>query len=209
MVAINAASVVVVGRSPWISHSMAEAFDRHDIGVRYEQGIRDSAVTGDFDDVDSAILMIDGPTIQSLFDGRPSCTSRRTLREQNNAASDLAVETILAMGVRRFLAVCDTRQLSFGKRICVVRWVRDLTRRIGYECSINGPHRVAASYALADTDHDVRCIADAAVDWHRGNTCVESAGAVADAGTETARAAASGRVSGRRRRPQPTPVLIA
>jgi hypothetical protein len=184
-------SVIALGPSAQISESITEAFERHGISIGQEDPIRDffsgaspgppiqvewtPAVTGELEVLDSLILIIGGPHVEALFDERPPRTSRKSLKEQADVACKVAVENILAMGVLRFLTICDARQLSFGERIRLVRWVRDLTRRVSYESSINGPHQVAVSYALADTDNDVRRIADAAVKWHRGDTRLRSA----------------------------------
>jgi hypothetical protein len=171
------ATALVFGTSPDISASIADAFARHDVAVRRAQVPRgsprlrwrgDALIDSTDDAVDTVILVLDEHTIGSLFDGRPSGPSRRRLREYGDEVCDFAVDTALSWGARRFLTVCDARRLTFGRRVRAVRWVRDLARSIGYEGSINGPHPLATSYALIETDVDIDRIAGAAANGTGG-----------------------------------------
>lgn len=119
----------------------------------------------DFSSNNAVILILGADSTQSLFAGRTTCASQRRLKAYENHAHESAVASVHSRGAGRVLVICDARQLSFGKRIRAVRWIRDLAHRIGYENSINGNEEVMTSYAVVDTGHDVHRIADAVAKW--------------------------------------------
>ncbi|MUM28254.1 hypothetical protein [Mycolicibacterium sp. CBMA 295] len=82
----------------------------------------------------------------------------------------MATTTALTVGARRVLLICDARRLPSSRRAYAARWTRSLAHRIGYECVVNGLPGLSASYAVIDTDNDVRDVAEAVVTWHGGHT---------------------------------------
>ncbi|MBP2454314.1 hypothetical protein [Mycolicibacterium lutetiense] len=122
----------------------------------------------EIDSIDSVIAVLDGPTTRIRFGGRHNWASRRRLRGYANDACESTTRAALTVGARRTLLICDARRLPAGRRASAVRWTRDLAYRIGYECVVNGLPGHAASYAVIDTDDDVRDVADAVVTWQQG-----------------------------------------
>lgn len=130
----------------------------------------DPELSGDspYRSIDSALVVLDAVSTESLFKERISCASRRRLRAYEYDVCRSAVSTVLAEGATRILLIGDTRRLSFGQRVRALRWLRDLAARIDYESAINGVNEVVTSYALIDTNDDADRIAAAVVTWHSG-----------------------------------------
>lgn len=136
---------------------------------RTDAGDPDLSDDSQYCSIGSAIIILDSGSAESLFAERISCASRRRLRSRENDISRSAVSTVLGRAATRILLICDARRLSFGQRARAHRRLRDLAGRITYESTINGVDNIVTSYALCDTEDDVRRIADAVVLWHNGN----------------------------------------
>ncbi|WKG04480.1 hypothetical protein [Mycolicibacterium sp. HK-90] len=120
-------------------------------------------------EIESVITIFDGHSVQTLLGRRQDWASRRRLRACANEACELTTTAALTAGARRVLLIGDARRLPPRRRPSAERWTRNLAHRIGYECSVNGMPDHAASYAVVDTDGDVRGVADAVVAWHAGH----------------------------------------
>lgn len=117
-------------------------------------------------EIESVITIFDGHSMQARFGGRQNWASRRRLRACANEACEVTTAAALTVGARRVLLIGDARWLPARRRPSATRWTRNLAHRIGYECSVNGLPGHAASYAMVDTDDEVRDLADAVVAWH-------------------------------------------
>ena len=177
-------SVIVFGELTGLAEAIVAALQRDgfslahrcllcDQPLRHSRWLTDSQgpeLSGDSRcrSIDSAIIVLDALTTESLFNERISCGSRRRLRACENEICRSAVSTVLAEGATRVLLIGDTRRLSFGQRVRALRWLRDLPTRIDYECAMNGVDEVVTSYASIDTNDDVDRISAAVVTWHSG-----------------------------------------
>lgn len=181
--AVGNSPVLIFGQPSDISEGIVTSFGRHGIAAsqprlpcdpkRVDSLWRtvDSAsrpLPGIDRSTDSLILILDSDSAELLFTRHRSCSSRRRLRTYENDACELTVTTALTVGARRLLVAIDARRLTFGQRVRAIGRVRGLVHRVGYECSINGHHRLATHYTVIDTDDDVRRTAEAVVTWHRG-----------------------------------------
>jgi hypothetical protein len=163
--------VIILGRHTELVDAFVTAFERH--GVMALHG--DTAVEQADDAADSIILILDETRGDSLFSGHRLAISKRRTRLYQNAVCESAVAVALRTGPRRLLVVCDARHLSFGQRIRVISWIRQLLHRVGYECAINGLQNLVTRYALIDHAGEVACTAERAVGWHRGHPADGSA----------------------------------
>ncbi|MEW2481929.1 hypothetical protein AB0876_20270 [Mycobacterium sp. NPDC049093] len=176
--------VLVLGWLTDLSGSIAAALERGGITAKHAHPpgthlpIRSRWLTAgpeelslsaaEIDSIDSVIAILEGPTMRIRFGGRHNWASRRQLRRYANEACASTTRAALTVGARRTLLICDARRLPPGRRAIALRWTRDLAYRIGYECVVNGLPGHAASYAVIDTDDDVRDVADAIVTWQQG-----------------------------------------
>lgn len=176
--------VLVLGWLTDLSGAIAAALGRDDIAAKHTHPpyrrapartpwrTTDSAAprlsAAEIDSIESVIAIFDGHSVQTRFAGRRNCASRRRLRACANEACDTTTTAALTVGARRVLLICDARRLPPGRRPYAARWTRNLAHRIGYECVVNGLPGHSASYAVIDTDDDVREVADAVVTWHAG-----------------------------------------
>ncbi|ODQ88806.1 hypothetical protein BHQ18_18340 [Mycolicibacterium flavescens] len=164
--------MMLFGQDDDLSEAIAAACRQHGIETSLGDAAcggpsRASPETGDTP-TRSAAFIVAADAAESLF-GKPlSPSSRRRLRACENTICDEAVTAADTQGVRRVLVVCDARPLSFGQRLRVERWARDLAHRIGYESRINGLTEVTTSYAVVETQAEVAELAGAVVNWHRG-----------------------------------------
>lgn len=120
------------------------------------------------------VVVIDGPLVEFLFgesgDGRPS---RRLLIRPTRAGQcanrlcERVTDTATAVDARRLLIVCDAEHASKPERTRAIRWIREVTHRIGYECSMNGLHNLATSYLVLVADVEASTAARSVVDWYR------------------------------------------
>lgn len=120
------------------------------------------------------VVVIDGPQVKFLFgtsgDGRPS---RRLLirparaRQYANRLCERVTDIVTAVDARRLLIVCDAEHASKAERTRAIRWIREITHRIGYECSISGLHNLATSYLVLVADVEAGTVARSVVDWYR------------------------------------------
>ncbi|MGV0811456.1 hypothetical protein ABQF34_05800 [Mycolicibacterium boenickei] len=176
--------VLVLGWLTDLSGSIAMSLGRHDVATKHAHPpcaqapnrtrwrTTDSAElqlsAAEIDSIESVIAIFDGHSVQTRLAGRQNCASRRRLRAYTNDACTSVTTAALTVGARRVLLICDARRLSPSRRPYAARWTRHLTHRIGYEGLVNGLPKHSASYAVIDTNDDVRGVADAVVLWHRG-----------------------------------------
>ncbi|MCV7069025.1 hypothetical protein H7H51_30885 [Mycolicibacterium farcinogenes] len=172
-VAANA-RVLVFGWLTDLSGAIGSALEGHGVTIRHAHPpclgapmtTEVPAIDPGATEIESVITIFDGHFVQTGFDGRHNWASRRRLRACANETCELTTTAALAVGARRVLLIGDARRLPPRRRSSAVRWIRDLAHRIGYECSVNGLPDHVASYALIDTDDDVRGVADAVAAWH-------------------------------------------
>ncbi len=171
----GASPVLVVGRTSSLSEAIAAACRSRGIAVTRQplDGARAPIPRQDANPLESAIVIVDGDRVDSLFGAHHA--SRRQLRQYADAISESATTAAFEMGARRVLVVCDVRELSFGRGARAERWLRDLAHRIGYEGSINGLTGLVTSYAVVETDRQVQPIADAVANWHHGEMLGDTA----------------------------------
>lgn len=176
--------VLVLGWLTDLSGSIAAALERSGLTAKHAHPpgthlpIRSPRRTDDsaelplspaeIDSIDSVIAILDGLAMRTRFGGRPNWASRRRIRKYANDVCASTTRAALTVGARRTLLICDARQLPADRRASAVRWTRDLAYRIGYECVVNGLPGHAASYAVIDTDDDVRDVSDAVATWQQG-----------------------------------------
>lgn len=162
------APVMVVRRASSLSEAIAAAC--RDRGIAVVRQRLSAATTPnlphDVTALDSAVAIVDADCVDSMFGGHHA--ARRRLRQCGDAICEAASTAALESGARRVLVIGDARGLSFGRGARAERWLRDLAHRIGYEGSINGLTGLVTSYAVVETDRQVRPIAEAVADWHRG-----------------------------------------
>lgn len=160
--------IMVVGRASSLSEAIAAACQNRGIAVVRHR--LDAATTPnlphDATSLDSAVAIVDADCVDSMFGEHHAI--RRRLRQCGDAICEAASMAAGELGARRVLVIGDARGLSFGRGARAERWLRDLAHRIGYEGSINGLTGLVTSYAVVETDRQVRAIAEAVADWHRG-----------------------------------------
>ncbi len=157
--------VIILGRQAELIDAFVTAFDED--GVVALHG--DTAVEQADDAADSIVLILDETRADSMFSGHRLAVSKRRARLHQNDICDSTIAVALRTGPRRLLVVCDARHLSFGQRVRVVSWIRQLLHRVGYECAINGLQNLVTRYALIDHADEVPRTAARAVEWHRGH----------------------------------------
>ncbi len=143
--------VVVSGPSPCVRHSA-------------DGGLGDlAALSGR--SVHTVVVIVDpGCAARSLVDGDGYIGWRRRGRCARDT-SDAAVTAVLGGGARRLVVACRLRGLAPNRRSAVQTWLRDVVRRVHYECAINGRTGLSSHYALVDTDSDVDRVAGAVATW--------------------------------------------
>lgn len=120
------------------------------------------------DNIDSILVVIDDETLESLFREDRSRRSRKMLRVEEGQITEFVTDTIVSADPDRLLVLGDARLADATERPQAVRWVRQLTARIGYECEINGTDDLATTYEVLGPDDDVAHTARSVAQWHDG-----------------------------------------
>lgn len=152
-------SPIVFGRATELYESMAAELRRHGV-IDDESG---ESGTGT-----SIIVVLDDGLIVSVVGDGAISEVRRQDRASETQIREAVTDTAIATGAQRLLVVCDVRHTPDDKHARAIDWLRDLTHRIGYECSMNGLHDLAASIAVVRSDAEALRTAHAVVDWHKG-----------------------------------------
>lgn len=182
----GASLALLFGRATDLADSITAAIRRDGIPLAREQPLRSDHMgsqtpgAGASRAVDAAIVIIDALATDAFTGG--SWAARRQRRVCAHDTCAWAVTAALDRGADRVALICDARTLSFGERLRAIRWLRDVARRIAYECAINGRHGLVTAYGVVDTDLDGDRVADAVAAWLRSGESSERPRAPTGAG---------------------------
>ncbi|CAJ1582528.1 hypothetical protein [[Mycobacterium] wendilense] len=117
---------------------------------------------------DSVLVIIDDEMLESILREDHSRRSRKMLRTEEDQIAEFVTDSVVSADPDRLLVLGDARGATPAERPQAVRWVRQLTARIGYECSINGTDDFATTYEVLGPDDDVARTARSIAQWHDG-----------------------------------------
>lgn len=156
---------VVIGPSPCIRHTKLPA----------ESPALPAMTAGA---IHTVVIVVDADcAARSLVGGSGRASWRRRGRCGRDT-SDTAVDAVLGGGARRLLVACQLRGLAPNRRSAAQTWLRDVVRRVRYECAINGVTELSPHYALIDTDSDVDRVAAAVATWAARTALISSGSSV-------------------------------
>ncbi|CAJ1502877.1 hypothetical protein [[Mycobacterium] burgundiense] len=115
---------------------------------------------------ESVLVLIDDEMVESLFRDPDSRRTKKLLRSGEDQISEFVTDTVVGVDAQRLLVLCDARSASPSEKSQAIRWVRQLTVRIGYECSINGTDDLTTTYEVVVNDADVQRTARSIALWH-------------------------------------------
>jgi hypothetical protein len=183
------ASPDVFGRRTPLYESIAAGIRRHGVALcelphalpesRGTDSARIQLVDGVIAAADAVVVIVDRMLVESFFSGdqasRVERQAKRRLASCASHACELVTEAAIALAARRLVAVCDLRGRTADERARAIQWLRRSLHRIGYECSINGLHGIATTYAVVASDTDVARTACLIVSGNGGSRRCEPA----------------------------------
>ncbi len=176
--AVSLAPVVVMGRAGDLSTAISCALAEAGIEAAFVGESLPSPEAGqrgpELDDVpseaDAVLVLLDHAAVQGIVGESDSWWKRRVNRTREGDICGVVTDAVLGIGGRRLLVLCDGRGTTPHQRSRVIRWVRQLTLRIHYECSINGLDGLGVAYEVVVDDAEAERIARSVVEWHVGVT---------------------------------------
>ncbi|OBF25057.1 hypothetical protein A5727_05820 [Mycobacterium sp. ACS4331] len=176
--AVSSAPIVVIGRAGDLSTAISCALEGAGMTATFVGGPLPSPDAGqrgpELDDVPSdaeaVVVLVDHDAVVDIVGGYDSWWKRRANRTREGDICGVVTDAVLGIGGRRLLVLCDGREITSHQRSRVIRWVRQLTLRIHYECSINGLDGLAIAYEVVVDDAEVQRVARSVVQWHLGVT---------------------------------------
>lgn len=167
----TAPSVVVLGLRTDLVELILEEFTQRGVPATHVDVDNKSADMPQLAPNGSMLVVVDRELAGSMFDPRRTWFARRRGRNWERRICDIAFDVLDGAGEHRLLVLCDGRELAAHERSPVIRWVRQLALRIGYECSINGLQRVSTMYEVVAGKDDVRRTATSIAHWHSKPLC--------------------------------------